>query len=313
MRLPKDWRPQVYSCGLSERLDRFQFIGDLHSAADHTRELLERVGIWESHGKRFINGGVKMGSNPCNIASHPSNHTVHVGFQQPEEATNKSAAHVAYNHAKGSKGKMDAYYSPELLEKVQEELYADDYKLWKLVNANGEKLSKGKELITKLSSKCAGDGNVAERTTGNTPAPTQSPSAESSEEEEEEPAELPPPIAGVVEALQPVTSKECCIPAVYKGKREPKDVLCFGTCFTERACTDKSYPFSSPEEKEMFPQANITVKYRQRQMKECRSPENLVPSVEWCQRPNLEAENATAAHLVENIPPAGCSTTTNCE
>ena len=145
----------MYSCGLSERLDRFQFVGDLHYAADHTRELLSNVGLWESHGRHFINGGVQVGRNPwCTISSHPANHTFHVGFQQKEEVSNSTAAQVVYGHAKGSKGKMETYFTPELLEKVQEELYADDYKLWKLVNDNGQKLSKGKELMPQLSRKC---------------------------------------------------------------------------------------------------------------------------------------------------------------
>ena len=127
---PEDWRPQVYSCGISERLDRFQFIGDLHNAADQTRELLGRVGLWESHGKHFINGGVKVGRSPwCNSVSHPFNHTHHIGFQQKDEISNSSAARLVYGHSTDSKGKMEKYYTPELLKKVQEQLYADDYNL----------------------------------------------------------------------------------------------------------------------------------------------------------------------------------------
>lgn len=88
------------------------------------------------------------------------NHTtsVHVGFQQKDTVspTSSSAAagETAYGHAKGSKDKMERFYTPELLRKVQEELYPNDYKLWKLVNDNGKKLSKGKELMSQLSSKC---------------------------------------------------------------------------------------------------------------------------------------------------------------
>ena len=130
------WRPQIYSCGMSERLDRFDFIGDLHNTADQTRELLSHVGIWESYGKHFINGGKKIGSNSwCHIASHPMNHTpVHVGFQQKDTVspTSSAAGETAYGHAKGSKDKMERFYTPELLRKV-EELYANDYKLWKLM------------------------------------------------------------------------------------------------------------------------------------------------------------------------------------
>ena len=49
---------------------------------------------------------------------------------------------------------MKEYFNSELLEKVHKNLYADDYKLWKLVSGNGSRLSKGKDLMSKLSSKC---------------------------------------------------------------------------------------------------------------------------------------------------------------
>jgi hypothetical protein len=67
---------------MSKRIDRFSYIGDIENAADQTRELLSHVGLWDSHGKHFINGGIKIGRSPyCNLASHPSNHTAaHVGF-----------------------------------------------------------------------------------------------------------------------------------------------------------------------------------------------------------------------------------------
>eukprot|EP01083_Nonionella_stella_P248263 859751_1 len=155
------WRPQVYSCGLSERLDRFQFIGNLENAADLTRELLGHVGLWESHGKHFISGGKRqdgkiMKNSMCNVMSHPINYTTNVGFQQRDEVSDSSAANTVYGHSKGSKSKMEEYFTPELLKKVQEELYAEDYKLWKLVSANIKELSKGKELASHLSSDCAG-------------------------------------------------------------------------------------------------------------------------------------------------------------
>ncbi|KAL7555055.1 hypothetical protein ACHAWF_018671 [Thalassiosira exigua] len=149
------WRPQVYSCGLSERLDRFQFIGELGNVEAHTKELLQHVGLWDSHRKHFINGGVKVGRNPwCNIQSHPVNGTQHVGFQQKDEVSNATGAKNEYGHIKNSRKKMDRFYTPELLNRVQEELYADDQKLWKLVS-NGNKLSRGKELMPKLSSRCS--------------------------------------------------------------------------------------------------------------------------------------------------------------
>ena len=137
---------------MSERIDRFKYIGDIEHAADQTRELLSYVGLWDSHGKHFINGGVKIGRSPyCNLASHPFNHTAaNVGFQQSDEPD------TVYSHAKKSKEKMDEFYTPELLRKVNEVLYPDDYKLWNLVSTNGKKLSWGRDLMSKLSSKCKG-------------------------------------------------------------------------------------------------------------------------------------------------------------
>ena len=157
--IAKDWRPQVYSCGLSERLDRFKFIGDLDNVSDQTKELLEHVGLWESHGKHFIHGGetakgIVEKAHICNMIPHPFNETSHRGFQQKKHSDDSAASNTGYSHSKGSKSKFEKFYTPELLTKVQEELYADDYKLWKLVSGNGGRLSRGKDLMAKLSSKC---------------------------------------------------------------------------------------------------------------------------------------------------------------
>lgn len=136
-------------------MDRFQFVGDLRHAAEHTRELLSHVGLWDSHGSRFINGGARLGRSPwCGVGSHPHNHTRHVGFNQKDEATNSSAARLTYEHSQGSAERMERYYTPELLRRVREELYADDHDLWRLVSGNGAKLSRGKELAPRLSKKC---------------------------------------------------------------------------------------------------------------------------------------------------------------
>ena len=280
----KDWRPQVYSCGISERLDRFDFIGDLHSAAEHTHELLEHVGLWESHGKHYINGGRKIGWNPwCNIASHPANHTAHLGFNQKDEVKNATTLDAVYGHSKGSKSKIEKYFTPNLLKRVEQELYADDHKLWKLVNANGNKLSRGKDLMAQISSKCAKNGADSKNDAS---------TIDSNEEEV------------LHEALQPILYKDCCIPAMSTSS--PKDVPCFGTCYNEKACNDPIYPFTSADEKAMFPRAKITSEVKQQLRKECKSPKQLIPPVEWCQKPYVE-QNSSVAHLVENIPPAGCS------
>ena len=96
---------------MTKQIDRFKYIGDINYASDQSRELLLHVGLWESHGKHFINGGAKIGCQ---------------------------------------------YYMPEMLPKVHEVLCPTDYKRLKLVHANGNRLSKGRHLMAKLSSKCKG-------------------------------------------------------------------------------------------------------------------------------------------------------------
>lgn len=139
------------SCGLYSHLDRFQFVGDINNASDHTKELLQSAGLWETKGKYFINGGV--GESMCSLKSHPYNHTMQVGFQQRDEERNVSAANTAYGHSKNSRSKLTEYYTPELLQLVREKLYANDYKLYNLLSENKEPAN-GKELAMKLSSGC---------------------------------------------------------------------------------------------------------------------------------------------------------------
>ena len=107
------------------------------------------------------------------------------------------------------------------------------------------------------------------------------------------------------EALQPITYRDCCIPAM--STNSPKDVKCFGTCYNEKACSDPIYPFKSADEKAMFPAVKINSDKKAYLQKKCKSPEKMTPPVEWCQRGDNDHHNRTAAHLVENIPPAGCS------
>ena len=119
----------------------------------------------------------------------------------------------------------------------------------------------------------------------------------------------------LIEALQPITFNECCIPAVQKDTHNPANVDCFGTCYNERACTDPIYPFNSAEEKAMLPMAHHTPQGRKELKRKCKSPKKPVPPVEWCQKPPTVDETTnnetTAAHLVEGIPPAGCTAVTS--
>lgn len=148
---------------MSERLDRFQFIGNIENAADHARELLEHVGLWNTYGEKFVHGGEMKGKGMCSVKPITLNEFEsdrrlrHLGFQQKGEYDNVSAANTAYNHSRGSKTKIDEYYTPGMLKFVREKLYGADFKLWELVSHNS-KLSRGKKLATKISSMCSLDG-----------------------------------------------------------------------------------------------------------------------------------------------------------
>lgn len=126
----------------------------LSNSPDHTRQLLQSVGLWDSHGRHFINGGITRENNirlhDCSIKSYPYMHEEHRGFQQKDNIRNTTAANTAYGHSTGSQGKMEEYYTPELLNLVRTKLYSDDYKLYQLVSAK-EELSNGKEIARQLS------------------------------------------------------------------------------------------------------------------------------------------------------------------
>jgi len=177
------WRPQVWGCGMSEKIDRFDFIGSLDHVEKHSQALLERVGLWESHGKHYRNGKSKRtaGFNPCvqlfplqdEFESTPLS-SRHVGFQKKKEynETNNSEPESynyrntkkgknekdkkeklswdAIGHARGAGKKKDEYYTPELYQKVEEKLYKADYQVWNLLdNENGDWVS-GKEILPHL-------------------------------------------------------------------------------------------------------------------------------------------------------------------
>jgi hypothetical protein len=117
------WKPQVTTCGLDYLLPHFDFIGSMEHISEHTKLLLEKVGMWDDYGSKFDDGHdlPKVGS-ACFVAPpdrSASNTTVN-GFNQ-RGTTSK--------HATGSKSKFEKYYTPELLEKVRK-VYAIDYAIW---------------------------------------------------------------------------------------------------------------------------------------------------------------------------------------
>lgn len=150
----------MYSCGLSEHLDRFQFVGNIESVTDQTRELLQTVSLWETHGKHYIRDASYTGPYSravCQLRANTNTSLQNIGFQQKNDMDASATGDTAWGHSKGSSWKMSQYYTSEMLKLVREELYADDYKIWKLLRDNEGKMSSGKILASQLSENCAID------------------------------------------------------------------------------------------------------------------------------------------------------------
>jgi len=145
------WRPQAWSCGLSEFVPTFDYIGGFDRAAYHTKALLEQVNLWEPYGKhyRVSERSKKRGNRYCTWPPEPLKPgEVALGFQQ-------QSSHDIDRHSQGSKKKIDQYYTPELLAKVKA-LYWMDFALWDaLQEADKEGNVRGKDIARKLDPKCA--------------------------------------------------------------------------------------------------------------------------------------------------------------
>lgn len=161
------WRPQTWSCGMSEKIDRFDFIGSLDRAQEHSKALLEKVGLWESYGKYYRNGKSKRTKrmDPCSqlfplddeFETTPQSQK-QSGFQQRttkhnHERNRKGEPKLSWDvigHAKDSGTKMDFYYTPELHTTVKEKLYKADFQVWEFLdNENGDWVS-GKDILSHL-------------------------------------------------------------------------------------------------------------------------------------------------------------------
>eukprot|EP00536_Pseudo-nitzschia_multiseries_P005460 jgi/Psemu1/190557/e_gw1.102.22.1 len=164
------WRPQSWGCGISEKIDRFDFIGTMNNIANHTKALLEKVNLWESHGKfyRYTKSERTSETSSCvalfalqDELDRIPPHLQHVGFQQQQISLNQN--HIESNnatgeeqkswdvlgHARHASKKTDKYYTPELLQRVQD-LYWADYQVWNLVNKPSGDWGSGTEILPEL-------------------------------------------------------------------------------------------------------------------------------------------------------------------
>ncbi|CAM9963243.1 unnamed protein product [Discosporangium mesarthrocarpum] len=94
------WRPQSYF-GLDKFLPYFDFIGDFRHIEEHSRVLLEKLGLWDEYGA--------SGWGPKGSYSFFQRSTVK-------------------GHATGSRDAKSLYYTQHMLQRVQE-AYAVDYEM----------------------------------------------------------------------------------------------------------------------------------------------------------------------------------------
>jgi hypothetical protein len=122
------WKPQMMTCGLDYLLPKFDFVGNFDYIAEQTKVLLEKVGVWDTWGRTYDDGTGAEPSPPwdfCHVMpiKRKLNETIN-GF-------NQQGASVAteYHHSTDSKNKLDAFYSPDLIQKLRR-AYALDFSAW---------------------------------------------------------------------------------------------------------------------------------------------------------------------------------------
>lgn len=146
------WRPQAWSCGVSEHLADFDCVGSLDRAAAHTKLLLQHTNLWESFGKHYrvspVNTTNFNPSLPPPFVWPPPLSQKAIGFQQEDEMD-------TFLHGTGSKLKLEQYYTPELMEKVKK-LYWMDFELWEAVEqvSNNGGMASGRDVAKILNPDC---------------------------------------------------------------------------------------------------------------------------------------------------------------
>ena len=103
------WKPQLMTCGLDHFLPKFDFIGRFDHIAEHSKMLLEKVGLWDEFGATFDDG--KGATIPREGHSHTcwvppvkraENETI-LGFNQRGPSSTQ--------HATGSRERFNEMYN----------------------------------------------------------------------------------------------------------------------------------------------------------------------------------------------------------
>ena len=137
------WGPQMMMCGLDYWMPKFDFLGSFDHISEHTKILLDRVGLWDKYGATFDDGRHSNQSSHMCVVPPPqrdSNFTV-LGFNQRGPTRNGKT-----DHATGSQSRFDELYTPDLIAKVRQ-AYALDFAVWDEISAKtATDVAKGSDL-----------------------------------------------------------------------------------------------------------------------------------------------------------------------
>ena len=169
------WRPQAWTCGISEELPNIDYISTLDYIAKDTKNILQKVNLWDKYGQHYRTVK-KEGKNHIYSPPPPEplqKGQIASGFQQPmKTATDNNNSNsnnmtqmtlddpTKHNH--NSKSQMNEYYTPELLDRVKK-LYWMDVLLYDAImdvakeNAESSKdqIPTGKAVAMKIKSECS--------------------------------------------------------------------------------------------------------------------------------------------------------------
>ena len=143
------WRPQAYSCGMAQMLPSMDYVGGLDRVSEHVRNILSRVGLWESHGRHYRLTPKEARTTRVRIPPPDPMTVPATGFQQLSQSNSSD------HHSRNAQDKLDQYYTPELLERVRK-LYWMDYALWDALQQAGVDQHHGKDIAAILNpSECS--------------------------------------------------------------------------------------------------------------------------------------------------------------
>ncbi len=143
------WRPQAYTCGMGHNLQHIDYIGGLDRADYHSKQILQQVGLWDSHGRYYQTSPSHNHTRPR--AVRPPENPVRdpPGFQQHDHTD---------HHSRGSIDLVEHYYTKQTLEKVKK-LYWMDYALWNVLQTTNA--TRGIDVARILNTQCDTNADIS--------------------------------------------------------------------------------------------------------------------------------------------------------